>query len=434
MQTIEIRNIGPLADTGKIHVSQIMLLVGEQSTGKSTFMKILCFCRWLEKQVMIDEKEAVYKYTHYYRFWTELMKFHHFNDDFFSDSSYIRYEGDAVHIEMCGKGKNAKITLNPNINEVRHNIKLSFLPSERNLLSSIQNVESLYRSKDVDVLFNYILEWGEARSEFDDANPLNLVFAEQMKYHYDKKHGDVLTLEDRHSKIKPYYASSGVQSALPIQVLATYLSNVVGTSAKISPMEYLSHMVGKEKKMDEKTLSSVVQAIIQGKDADASQKLLEAFPTLETTFREIQNRSQYRSFHLFIEELEQNLFPKAQFDLIKLLVGLVAKTNKRQPGYESSLFLTTHSPYVLTALNVMMLASAAYRKDADAVKTLGLESYVLPDQAFSAFCIRDGRIFDIMDKEYNFIQGDYLDSISEEVDNYTYELNSILYGNTERQA
>ena len=30
-----------------------MLLIGEQSTGKSTFMKILCFCCWLEKQVMI---------------------------------------------------------------------------------------------------------------------------------------------------------------------------------------------------------------------------------------------------------------------------------------------------------------------------------------------------------------------------------------------
>ena len=40
MQTIEIRNIGPLVETGNVPVSQVMLLIGEQSTGKSTFMKI----------------------------------------------------------------------------------------------------------------------------------------------------------------------------------------------------------------------------------------------------------------------------------------------------------------------------------------------------------------------------------------------------------
>lgn len=90
MQTIEIRNIGPLVETGNVPVSQVMLLIGEQSTGKSTFMKILCFCCWLEKQVMIGGEGIVSKYTHYYRFWNELKKFHHLNDDFLSDGSYIK--------------------------------------------------------------------------------------------------------------------------------------------------------------------------------------------------------------------------------------------------------------------------------------------------------------------------------------------------------
>lgn len=50
MQTIEIRNIGPLAETGVVPVSQVMLLIGEQSTGKSTFMKILCFVVGLKSE------------------------------------------------------------------------------------------------------------------------------------------------------------------------------------------------------------------------------------------------------------------------------------------------------------------------------------------------------------------------------------------------
>lgn len=405
MQTIEIRNIGPLVETGIIPVSQVMLLIGEQSTGKSTFMKILSFCCWLEKQVMIGGDSIVSKYTHYYRFWNELKKFHHFNDEFLSDSSYIKYDGSAIQIEMRGKKRNAKIVRKPKFAEIRHNLKISFLPSERNLLSSIQNIENLYRSKDVDMLFNYILEWGEARLQFGVANPLDLVFVDKMKYYYDAKNGDVLTLADGHSKIKPYYASSGVQSALPIQVLATYLAGEVGTSAKISPVEYLKQLDLTDSKIDIKVMTSVL--------------------------KNIQNRSSYKSFHMFIEELEQNLFPKAQFELVKMLVGLLKKMEQKSTGYTSMVFLTTHSPYVLTALNVMMLASAAYEMSPDKVNDLGFEDYVLPKGAYSAYCIKDGRFENIVDEEFGFIKGDFLDSVSELVDNYTFELNSIIYGNTE---
>lgn len=405
MQTIEIRNIGPLVETGIIPVSQVMLLIGEQSTGKSTFMKILCFCCWLEKQVMIGGDSIVSKYTHYYRFWNELKKFHHFNDEFLSDSSYIKYDGSAIQIEMRGKKRNAKIVRKPKFAEIRHNLKISFLPSERNLLSSIQNIENLYRSKDVDMLFNYILEWGEARLQFGVANPLDLVFVDKMKYHYDAKNGDVLTLADGHSKIKPYYASSGVQSALPIQVLATYLAGEVGTSAKISPVDYLKQLDLTDSKIDIKVMTSVL--------------------------KNIQNRSSYKSFHMFIEELEQNLFPKAQFELVKMLVGLLKKMEQKSTGYTSTVFLTTHSPYVLTALNVMMLASAAYEMSPNKVNDLGLEDYVLPKGAYSAYCIKDGCFENIVDEEFGFIKGDFLDSVSELVDNYTFELNSIIYGNTE---
>lgn len=404
MQTIEIRNIGPLRETGIVPVSQVMLLIGEQSTGKSTFMKILCFCCWLEKQVMIGGDSIVSKYTHYYRFWNELKRFHHLNDEFLSDSSYIKYDGSAIQIEMSGKKRNAKIFRKPNFADIRHNLKISFLPSERNLLSSIQNIENLYRSKDVDMLFNYILEWGEARSQFNVTHPLDLVFVDNMKYHYDAKNGDMLTLADGHSRIKPYYASSGVQSALPIQVIATYLAGEVGTSAKKSPVEYL-------KQLD----------LLDSKDVKA----------LATVLNNMLNRSSYRSFHMFIEELEQNLFPKAQFELVKMLVGLLKQMDKKPTGYTSTVFLTTHSPYVLTALNVMMLASAAYEMSPDKVSDLGLEDYVLPKGAYSAYCIKDGCFENIVDEEYGFIKGDFLDSVSVLVDNYIFELNSIIYGNAE---
>ena len=404
MQTIEIRNIGPLVETGIVPLSQIMLLIGEQSTGKSTFMKILCFCRWIEKQVMIGGEHVLSKYTHYYRFWNELKKFHRLNDDFLKENSFIRYDGLAVQIEMRNKRSNAKITRKQNFTELKHNLKLSFLPSERNLLSSIQNVESLYRSKEVDVLFNYILEWNDARTHFSASHPLDLVFVDKMKYHYDQKNGDVLTLADGCSKIKPYYASSGVQSALPIQVLATYLADEVGTDAKISPAEYLKQ--------------------IEVNDSEDLSKILNAWKSRLGLLR-------YRSFHMFIEELEQNLFPKAQFELVKLLIALLKKTEQKETEYQSTVFLTTHSPYVLTALNVMMLASVANEIAPEKVTELGLTNYILPKDCYSAYLIKEGRFENIVDDEYHFIKGEYLDAISEEVDQYTFDLNTIIYGDTE---
>ena len=37
-------------DSTKIEMTPLMLLIGRQSAGKSTFMKVLCFCRWIEKK------------------------------------------------------------------------------------------------------------------------------------------------------------------------------------------------------------------------------------------------------------------------------------------------------------------------------------------------------------------------------------------------
>ena len=39
MPDIRIKNIGPIVDTGVIELTAIMLIVGKQSSGKSTFMK-----------------------------------------------------------------------------------------------------------------------------------------------------------------------------------------------------------------------------------------------------------------------------------------------------------------------------------------------------------------------------------------------------------
>ena len=89
MATIQIKNIGPITDTGIIPLTSVMLVIGKQSSGKSTFLKILCFCRWMEKLIMVSDEEAISQYTHNLKFLKSMKQFHRFNDSYFSSASSI---------------------------------------------------------------------------------------------------------------------------------------------------------------------------------------------------------------------------------------------------------------------------------------------------------------------------------------------------------
>ena len=231
MASIEIKNVGPLADTGQIDLGRFNVIIGKQSTGKSTFMKILCFCQWLEKKIMTgDDKQLIYNYTHYHRFLKELRQFHRFPNHYFTPQSLISYSGEAVTIELQGN-KNVKIGRQPDLENIRHNTKLSFIPSERNLATALKNVDRVYKSYELDVLFNHLFEWDEARENYTEEHPVELNIIGNMDYYYDPNQGDVIHLKDKRRKISPFYVSSGVQSVLPIVAMTHIL-----------PVRYLSEV------------------------------------------------------------------------------------------------------------------------------------------------------------------------------------------------
>ena len=228
MASIQIKNVGPLIDTGQIDLGRFNVVIGKQSTGKSTFMKILCFCQWLEKKIMTgNDKELIYNFTHYSRFQKVLSQFHRFPKNYVSSQSVIIYQGEAITIYFDGS-KNVKIYRKGEFEKVRHNTKLSFIPSERNLVSAIKNVDRAYKANDIDVLFNHIFEWGEARDHYTEDHPVDLSIVGDMDYYYDNKRGaDTIRLKDKQQKISPFYASSGVQSILPIVVMIDYFTDPI---------------------------------------------------------------------------------------------------------------------------------------------------------------------------------------------------------------
>ena len=111
---------------------------------------------------------------------------------------------------------------------------------------------------------------------------------------------------------------------------------------------------------------------------------------------------------IIIEEPEQNLFPKAQKETVEYIVGELGKENK--------LFMMTHSPYILTALNNLILANdVKEQKGVEALKGIMEEKYCVPFEEVSAYSLVDGKSVNIMDKEDRIIGVNVIDSISDEV-------------------
>ena len=406
MASIRIKNIGPLVDTGTINMTPVMLFIGKQSTGKSTLMKVLCFCCWIEKKIMVEGESLVYKYTHFGRFVKELKAFHRMEKIYFNENSEIHFSGECITITVMGEKGNAKITRKSNYQRDRHNTKLSFVPSERNMISSIQNINKAYKSSDYDALYNYLWEFDEAKGSFNKERLVDMPFDSNIAYFYDEKsEKDMILLKKQNKSVETMYASSGVQSALPILVITNYLTSVVGGSRELSPKDITN---------------AIAKAVM---DKDKGIKELS-----DVDFNKVAQLLHYMNCQLFIEELEQNLFPTSQFEMVKNIIGKVKEASVLT-GYDSRVVMTTHSPYVLTALNLLMKAHKAL--GVAPRETIGIvpESVILPSDYYSAYWINEeGTLEDIVDREYGFIVGDKLDEISELLTIETEKLNTLIYG------
>ncbi|MDR6952668.1 hypothetical protein J2X65_002027 [Ancylobacter sp. 3268] len=120
------------------------------------------------------------------------------------------------------------------------------------------------------------------------------------------------------------------------------------------------------------------------------------------------NVRRYRSL-VYIEEPEAHLFPSAQSILMEFLIGSVASGRNRR-----SLIMTTHSPYIMSELNLFIKAGHLSRrkKRNQEINEIVPRSCWLHDGQFSAFAIENGRLRDIIDAE-GLIDGGYLDDVSE---------------------
>jgi hypothetical protein len=129
----------------------------------------------------------------------------------------------------------------------------------------------------------------------------------------------------------------------------------------------------------------------------------------------------------YLEEPESSVFPKTQYELVKLFVWLA-----RDRVFSYDWVITTHSPYVLTSFNNLLEAGQAARNNPklrDQIAKIVPEQYWIKEGDFKAYAIEDGVLKSILN-ESGFVEGNYLDQVSETIGDEFDKLLRLEYEHT----
>jgi predicted ATPase len=416
MTTIEIRNIGPIKNTGKFDLNRVNVFMGPQSSGKSTIAKIISSCTWVEKDVATSQSLKTYQ-DNTKHFKEHIERFHKMKE-YFRPDSYISYKSNVVEI----KWENEECVIEWVDQYAYRRSKIAYIPSERNMviLPDVRKVELSNTN-----IRSFLFDWFDAREKYTKDSRLSILnldvdyyFSESNIHEEDRIHGRKNDIE---YDIVLSNASSGLQSITPLIAMIEYLTKWIYSEDKKSFYQEERQRKVNDYLIDEKILKPYfnVDSLLSNernkKIEEYNKKLKENSPEARKCFDEYKRQREYlfntQNSQFIIEEPEQNLFPTTQKDMIYHFLGKCL--NKE----DNRLTITTHSPYILYALNNCMLGYLVKEKmltDDDYVDLKSLKSAIDPKNV-SVWQITDEGTLNNIQGEDNLIEGNYFDDCMKNV-------------------
>lgn len=394
MKHLVVQNFGPVVDA-KIKIKSFNLFIGEQSIGKSTLAKLVT--------VFTDHINLFLLKAAGTDFWKMIMDA--YDLEMYSNHPYtIRYiddDLDDAHVEVeiqqgvvncsvrdrdgneleksnafgqiigakpvyhedtVNKVKDMDInmeTLPTFLSYLRNSL---YVPAERIVaaqLNKLLPIISMGKEQLSMNMLRYLSELNNAKVKYSDYK-LNLLDVSYLR----KDEEDWIVLDNK-ERLPLKYASSGIQSTLPLLLVLAY-----GAADK-----------------------------------------------------------DYNSF--VVEEPECNLFPQKQVDLLKLMVKTIYQNDRM-------LTITTHSPYLLSSLNVMMLAYRLNQEDTmknKIAKILDSDCMLNPEDV-SVYFLGDKEQYckSMISEQTGLVSVNQLDSVSEYVGDQFDQLYDLYVQYKRRQS
>lgn len=176
-----------------------------------------------------------------------------------------------------------------------------------------------------------------------------------------------------------------------------------------------------KEKEDEISISGTGEVLKLKQASSGIQSVLPLWTVLNHKLRPGGNRSL-----ILLEEPELNLYPTVQIDFMNWVMTKMRKS-------QSNLVITTHSPYILTAIDDLIMGGDVYTGHKGEKEVIRKLASILPIQALinfddvaSYYFDGNGYVKDICDKDTRSVGAEYLDDASERTSYIYNELCNLL--------
>lgn len=410
MSRIKIKNFGPIKagfkdNGGWMDIKKVTVFIGNNGSGKSTVAKLISIFTWLEKTLIRNSGIANQLSDEIFR----NLCLQHDISEYFSGNTHISFEGSVFGFDYNEKKKSftsktifeSESYVMPkiqyasaarNLLTILYSIsQQNFTDSKGNLVDMSSNIPYMVR----DLNKEYILALSTlAKEGFSlPIEGTKVFFNNHQTY-----------IETNGKKVSMSSASSGIQSITPLLIVSNYLSNEVQKKSfdKIQQIDtnlknfIINELSKKSESLVEKfnLYSSFGESVLNSEDS----------AKIEAELKKIINSA----FINIVEEPEQNLFPTSQQSVLNSLLAINNALN------ENKLIVSTHSPYILAALNNSILADEVYQKTGKEIDAYSAEKRVSFESVVAYKC-EEGKIVSILDEETRLINADAIDSCSNDI-------------------
>lgn len=441
---LTVQNFGPIRDA-KLDLRDVNVLIGPQASGKSALAKIYTICKspilfHSRLGKTIPKEEAMVEFSNNLK--PSIKEFEksldHFSiKSFFSEKTKISFVSETHELHIQNK-------------EIRFEDKLN-LDDFIKLLDKKQFNEIDYKLKELCLIsdnFNFEYDWAifesrELNHFLENKGEGILGGYEKYKNSRNRElnltEAEIETLVSEAIRFKnEVYTNKAIY--IPSERTIVGLLKQASLNFRNSGIPIPSHLMDYAAQYETATFkcneldlaflgsNKVKYKNINGQDRiyfdkDNSISLTESasgFQSLVPMILPIHNlrtnKDRVNNYSFVIEELESNLFPKAQYEVIKFLEGGRIDDEKKIDKGSNHTY-TTHSPYVLSSLNNMLFAYKLGNKSSakkEIEKIISSDCWIDPTK-FSAFEIRNGKAFSIFNRKTGLIKENAIDSVSEDI-------------------
>lgn len=374
MQKLIIRNLGPIKQA-EIELRPYTIFVGESGTGKSVILRTISLLRYIHKQMrykVLLKKSKINSDALRFRLGSLLKQ--SLLDEFFNKNTYVElqeYDTSIVVIENLKLKAQYK-----NIDKSKYIYidKIVFLNDIRSSLPEILSSSGGRRAKfsyfTNDMIENFFESFNENKKFHLSTMDINLTSNRRVGY-------EQFYIVNKEKEIKFESASSGEKNSIILELICTYYAQQYTFSKSFR--------------------DAVIEFIIN--KADVNLEKLQSY--LEE--KEIKN-----FLNIIIEEPETNLFPTNQKNIVYFLSSLRKEKN------EPNIIFSTHSPYILTALNNLLYANRLEKKIKEKEKIYNIinKKYIIEQETFTAYLVENNSIKNIFDEKIGLIDAEVIDNVS----------------------